>query len=127
MAAFEKVQVIAAFKPFLRMLSVYNSENFDYSHSKISLNIFLVLCIIAFTAMQILMCTLLFWFWVDENFSLSSRVVSTCICGIQMAAINISMKLNNRKISEMVDYTRIAIEPRNSHFVINYKNVYQYD
>lgn len=123
MATSRKIEVIGAFKPFLRMLGVYNSENFHHLHQrKIRLNICRVSCIATFTAMQILMCSLLFWFWADENFSLSSRVVSTCMCGVQMTAINISMKLNNRKIAELIDHTEMAVKSRNSKF--SYKNCF---
>lgn len=117
----EKTQVMAGFRPFLNILKAYHSENFHGERRMITTSILRAILFGIF-AMEFMTTVLLLWRWIDDNFSLYSLAISTGIVGVQVAASNISMMVNNRKISSTFDYMEMVLDTRNSiHLARNLK------
>lgn len=116
MACVDKMHVLAEFQPFLTILSVFNWDNFYGAH-RIS-NIFRAIFLTMVITMEITTSILLFWYWVDEHYSLYSLAVSTAIVGTQMIAANITMMTINRRIGEAINHTQMVINSRNSDFFV---------
>lgn len=112
MHAFDRFKVLGEFWPHLRMLSVFNADNFRGSPRTIFRNICRAACIATFIAMQILITVQMLWSWADDDFSIISRVISTSIVGLQMIASNISLMSNNRKIGKILNHIEMVVNSR---------------
>lgn len=106
------MQVLHAFRPFLRLTAVYNLENF-----RKPLN---VRNVIDFAASSIIFtmgvtCTMLnCWNITQSGFTLSEnsgQIVSIMSCA-QQYIIYVSMTMNNRSLAKAVECLQITIEDR---------------
>lgn len=112
MASTKQIQVLNAFRPFLRLTAAYNSENFRKPRN--------VRNILEFSASSIifamaLICTMLScWYITQSEFTItqnSKQIVSIIVC-TQQYIIYVSMAMNNRTLTKVVEFLQITIENR---------------
>lgn len=122
-----KVQVLKQFRPFTRILCVYNWENFNNSNKLIVLrNIFQV---IGFTILFISLSLIMvsgYWFCVDKQFDMTdiSLAVPIIFCAFQMVVTYVSLMSKNRGIIRALDNLQCVIGEREYFLFLPYRTAF---
>lgn len=110
-----KIQVLVKYRPFARILSVYNAENFRNPNKSIVLSN--IGQAIGFTVLVISLSLIMvsgYWFCVDNKFNVQdiSLAVPIIFCAFQMVLTYVSLMLENRIVSRTMDNLQLIIEER---------------
>lgn len=106
----DKICVLYAFRPYLRLLKAFNFDNFR--HNNWFQSVFYAICLILLIFLVLVLIVLGFWYLIEIDAGLRKAVVSLPILFslMQMEIAFISMVANNSTISKMVDGLQTVID-----------------
>lgn len=97
------------------IITMYNRENFQVtSRHKLLRNIVTVFIFTGSLIMFGLVLVTSVWFCFECNFNIkeTSLAIPISICVVQMVGMYISLAINNRKITQLIDHLQKIIEKR---------------
>lgn len=112
MAAKRSIQVLKAYRPFFRILTIYNAEKFQILNWKECVP---VVCKAVILPVLLIWCHLsAFWYCVDQKFNLHviAQPLSLLLGAIQMTCIYVALSMMNRKTEQTIDLLQEIIGKR---------------
>lgn len=103
------MKVLHRLTAILRILGVYNSENFRGNRRRILRHFFRV-CDVTISLVLFVMTTLMImWYSKDENYRMSSQAIPSAVNGCQVIIACVTLIVKNRTISEAINHLRSTI------------------